>query len=93
MKCPKRCERKKTGKRAKNAPLNDDVLKDLLKICLQRVCQLQHNLNNTGEENTAEAAGYAACAAESLKFLTEEGIAPDHPIMRELQGLFARNGI
>lgn len=57
----------------------------MLKVCLQKVCELQQNLERTEDfENDPQAAGYAACAMETLRFLAAEGLPPDHPVVRTL---------
>ncbi|KAK4873919.1 hypothetical protein RN001_013279 [Aquatica leii] len=92
MKCPRQSERRKNPKRVRNATLNDNQVTELLKVCLQKVCELQEDLRRSdGDESNPEAAGYAACATETLRFLTAEGIPADHPIVKELQELFTRN--
>lgn len=54
-------------------------------MCLQKVCELQADLQrNEEQENDPEAAGYAACAIETLRFLSTEGVSPDHPIVKGL---------
>lgn len=65
---------------------------EMLKACLQKVCELQASLQRTGEEeNDAEAAGYAACAIETMRFLAAEGLPPDHPVVRELREKLTRD--
>lgn len=31
-----------------------------------------------------EAAGYAACALETLKFLSDHGLPPEHPMVKAI---------
>lgn len=62
-----------------------EQLTEMLKECLQKVCQLQADLQRSdNEQDDPEAAGYAACAAETLRFLSAEGLPPDHPVVRAL---------
>lgn len=56
----------------------------MLRICLQKICQLQAELENDVNEQDAEAAGYTACAMETLRFLSEHGLAPDHPLVKTI---------
>lgn len=57
----------------------------MLKECLQKVCELQADLQrNDHEVDDPEAAGYAACALETFRFLSAEGLTPDDPIVKAL---------
>lgn len=61
----------------------------MLKLCLQKVCELQAEMEH--EKNMAndpEAAGYAACAIETLRFLSQEGLPDDHPVILGLKEKF-----
>lgn len=51
--------------------------------CLQKVCELQEELKRNDEDD-AEAAGYAACAVETMRFLEAEGLSSDHPVVKNL---------
>ncbi|KAK9883089.1 hypothetical protein WA026_001291 [Henosepilachna vigintioctopunctata] len=67
------------------ARTEDDRLDEMLKICLQKVCQLQNELERTTEGfGDPEAEGYATCALETLRFLSDQGLPSDHPIVRGL---------
>ncbi|XP_031352515.1 uncharacterized protein LOC116177639 [Photinus pyralis] len=88
MKCPKQNERR--NKRSRVAGLNDARLTELLKECLQKVCELQADLQRD-EDRNPEAAGYAACAMETLSFLSAEGVPSTHPIVRQLKARFMDN--
>lgn len=58
---------------------------ELLQLCLQKVCALQEELQKSeDDENDPEAAGYAACAMETFRFLSNEGLSPDHPVIKGL---------
>lgn len=58
----------------------------MLKLCLQKVCELQAELGKSEEEvHDPEAAGYAACAMEALRFLSSQGLPPDHPVVKRLR--------
>lgn len=59
-------------------------------MCLQKVCELQAALEDT-EQRDPEAEGYAACAMETLRFLSNEGLPPNHPIVRELTNKIMQN--
>lgn len=64
---------------------SDDNLNVMLRMCLEKVCELQHELNKADEcEEDAQAAGYAACAMEALSFLAREGLPQDHPMVTAL---------
>lgn len=57
----------------------------MLKVCLQKVCELQADLErSTDEIHDPEAAGYAACALETIRFLSSQGLPPDHPMVKGL---------
>lgn len=72
---------------------SDNRVTELLKKCLQKVCELQADLaRDSDDEDDAEAAGYAACAVETLKFLASEGLAPDHPVVTGLSQRLLRQG-
>lgn len=70
---------------------DDRRVTELLKICLQKVCELQQDLAKEEEsENNpthfdAEEAGYSACALETMRFLAREGLGPEHPMVRGLK--------
>nr|CAI5866868.1 unnamed protein product [Callosobruchus analis] len=58
----------------------------MLKLCLQKICELQSELES--EEtlpHDAEAAGYAACALETLRFLSSQGLSHDHPVVKRIR--------
>lgn len=71
---------------------NPEQVTEMLKACLQKVCELQADLQRTDEEeNDAEAAGYAACAVETMRFLAAEGLPPDHPVVTGLRDRLMRD--
>ncbi|KAK5641700.1 hypothetical protein RI129_010247 [Pyrocoelia pectoralis] len=78
--------RKKVYYARQNKRLNDARLTEMLKECLQKVCALQADLQR--DDDDPEAAGYAACAMETLSFLSSEGVPSNHPIVRELKSRF-----
>lgn len=57
---------------------------ELLKVCLEKVIQLQEELRRDDDGGDARTAGYAACAVETLRFLESEGLSRDHPVVRSL---------
>lgn len=59
-------------------------------MCLQKVCELQAEIEDTAQRDP-EAEGYAACAMETLRFLTNEGLSQDNPIVTELTNKLMRN--
>lgn len=61
-----------------------------MKLCLQKVCELQAELDNN-EQRDPEAEGYAACTMETLRFLSNEGLSPNHPMVKELRERLMRN--
>lgn len=66
-----------------------DHTKELLKLCLQKICELQADLENESEMHDAEALGYSACVVETLKFLSDNGLSSDHPMVKAItQKLF-----
>lgn len=68
-----------------NQLTNNDQVTEMLKVCLQKVCELQAELQRSdGQEHDAEAAGYAACAIEALRFLSSEGVSQEHPMVKTL---------
>lgn len=72
---------------------NDDQITEMLKLCLRKVCELQQDLERTEDfENDPQAAGYAACAVETLRFLANEGLPPDHPVVKTLSEKLANGG-
>ncbi|XP_030768007.1 uncharacterized protein LOC115891632 [Sitophilus oryzae] len=69
-----------------------DRVTEMLKLCLQRICELQAEMNQVDEEvHDPEAEGYTACAMETLRFLTAQGMSPDHPVVRALTDRLLRN--
>ncbi|XP_018323477.1 uncharacterized protein LOC108735812 [Agrilus planipennis] len=77
--------RRNPNGRVRNHVTRNDQVTELLKLCLQKVCELQEDLQRCDdEENDPEAAGYAACAMETLRFLVAEGLPPDHPTVKTL---------
>lgn len=56
----------------------------MLKICLQKVYQLQDELERSENVRDPEAEGYAACVMETLRFLSAQGLPSDHPIVQGL---------
>ncbi|KAI4456110.1 hypothetical protein MML48_8g00013717 [Holotrichia oblita] len=88
MKVPKKSngvQRNKKGGTHKAKRNKNDQVTEMLKVCLQKVCELQQNLERTEDfENDPQAAGYAACAMETIRFLAAEGLPPDHPVVRTL---------
>lgn len=62
----------------------------MLKLCLEKVCELQAEIEEQNERRDPEAEGYAACAMETFEFLANEGLAPNHPIVKELRERLAR---
>ncbi|CAH0563375.1 unnamed protein product [Brassicogethes aeneus] len=63
---------------------SDQQVTDMLKLCLQKICELQAEINDEENVHDAEAAGYAACAVETLRFLTNQGLPPSHPMVKTL---------
>ncbi|RZC38858.1 hypothetical protein BDFB_014469, partial [Asbolus verrucosus] len=61
-----------------------DHVTEMLKLCLEKVCELQADLERGQEAHDPEAAGYAACAMETMRFLSAQGLPPDHPVIRGL---------
>lgn len=66
-------------------------LAELLKRCLDKICELEseilsdaENAENAENAEDAEAAGYATCLIETLKFLSQEGLGPQHPMVQAL---------
>lgn len=61
-----------------------DRVTEMLKLCLQKICELQADLENEENMRDPEAAGYTACALETLRFLSDHGLPPDHPMVKEI---------
>lgn len=53
----------------------------MLKLCLQKICEMQAELEEAATHDP-EVAGYTACALETLKFLSDHGLSPDHPMVK-----------
>ncbi|GLV34736.1 hypothetical protein CBL_09217 [Carabus blaptoides fortunei] len=87
--------RRAASKRSRHERMHnsDNRVTELLKKCLQKVCELQADLaRDSDDEDDAEAAGYAACAVETIKFLAAEGLAPDHPVVTGLSQRLLKQG-
>lgn len=79
----------------------DHHVTEMLKLCLEKICELQAELECTenveNNENLIvdvhdpEAAGYTACAMEALRFLTAQGLPSDHPMVQHLKERLLRN--
>lgn len=65
-------------------PDEEERLNEMLKICLQKVCQLQEELERTENLADPEAEGYATCVMETLRFLSTQGLPSNHPIVKGL---------
>ncbi|KAJ8923056.1 hypothetical protein NQ315_001605 [Exocentrus adspersus] len=94
MKVPKsddRPKRRGTKRNRHNRAAEPDHVTEMLKLCLQRICELQADLENEEEMPDPEAAGYTACAMETLQFLSAHGLPPDHPMVRSLKERLLRN--
>lgn len=61
-----------------------DHVTEMLKLCLQKVCELQAEIERNEQVHDPEAAGYAACAMETIRFLSSQGLPPDHPVVKSL---------
>ncbi|EFA09086.1 hypothetical protein TcasGA2_TC006806 [Tribolium castaneum] len=75
---------RKAGHRRIRHVRSRDHVTEMLKLCLQKVCELQADLERSEEVHDPEAAGYAACAMETIRFLSSQGLPPDHPIVKGL---------
>lgn len=53
----------------------------MLKLCLEKICEMQAELADESSHDP-EVAGYTACALETLKFLSDHGLPPHHPIVK-----------
>lgn len=60
-----------------------DNVTEMLKLCLQKICELQAEMDNE-EVHDPEAEGYAACAMETMRFLSAQGLPPEHPMVKAL---------
>ncbi|KAJ8948423.1 hypothetical protein NQ318_007946 [Aromia moschata] len=79
MKLPKSEDRpqKRDNKRIRHHRAREpDHVTEMLKLCLQKICELQASLEADDEVHDPEAAGYAACAMETLRFLSAHGLPP-----------------
>ncbi|XP_023313149.1 uncharacterized protein LOC111693180 [Anoplophora glabripennis] len=85
MKIPKANDRpkKQDNKRTRHHRAREsDRVTEMLKLCLQKICELQADLENEENMRDPEAAGYTACALETLRFLSDHGLTPDHPMVK-----------
>ncbi|XP_050299951.1 uncharacterized protein LOC126738591 [Anthonomus grandis grandis] len=88
--------RKTTGRRIirhHRREKDQDQVNDMLKLCLQKICELQAEMEmeEDDQHHDAEAEGYAACAVEALRFLSSQGLPPDHPMVKALSEKLLRN--
>ncbi|KAJ8956609.1 hypothetical protein NQ317_012338 [Molorchus minor] len=68
-----------------NVAREPDHVAEMLKLCLQKICELQASLENEEDVHDPEAAGYFACAVETLRFsLSAHGLPPDHPMVKSI---------
>ncbi|XP_060522624.1 uncharacterized protein LOC132699759 [Cylas formicarius] len=76
-----------------NRGRNQDHVTEMLKLCLQKICELQAEMQDESEiQHDPEAAGYAACVVETLRFLSTQGLPSDHPIVKALTEKLSGNG-
>lgn len=61
-----------------------DHVTEMLKLCLQKICEMQAELEDETTHDP-EAAGYTACALETLKFLADHGLPSDHPMVKGIR--------
>ncbi|CAH1989495.1 unnamed protein product [Acanthoscelides obtectus] len=52
----------------------------------RKICELQAELEHEDAvPHDAEAAGYSACALETLRFLSAQGLPHDHPMVKRIR--------
>ncbi|KAL1497687.1 hypothetical protein ABEB36_008606 [Hypothenemus hampei] len=62
----------------------------MLKFCLQKILELQQEIETEDNRPDPEAEGYTACAMETLRFLSSQGLPPNHPMIRALSDRLLR---
>ncbi|CAG9773611.1 unnamed protein product [Ceutorhynchus assimilis] len=87
---------KNSGRRiirhSNNRVKDQDHVTEMLKLCLQKICELQAEMEREAETiHDPEAEGYAACATETLRFLSSQGLPPDHPMVKMLSERLLRD--
>ncbi|XP_066140114.1 uncharacterized protein insb [Euwallacea fornicatus] len=77
-----------SGRRVIRHPKRDkeqDHVTEMLRLCLQKIAELQTELEEEPQSShDPEVEGYAACATEALRFLSAQGLPPDHPMVKAL---------